>query len=85
MNLEMQKRALAARDAHEALLELKKLVEEAAQAAHAAEREAVHLALSPRHRGDVRKSLQMIMDRLTSPNFESTLSRVREKLEHAAA
>jgi hypothetical protein len=85
MNLEMQKRALAARDAHDALLELKKLVEEAAQAAHAAEREAVHLALSPRSGGDVRKSLRMVKDQLESPNFESTLSRVREKLENAAA
>jgi hypothetical protein len=85
MNQEMQKRALAARDAHEALLELKKLVEEAAQAAHAAEREAVHLALSPRRIGDVRKSLQLVKDRLESPTFESTLSRAREKLETAAA
>ena len=44
MNTEMQRRALAARDAHLALLDLKKVVDEAAQTTHAAELEAVHLA-----------------------------------------
>jgi hypothetical protein len=44
MNTEMQKRALAAREAHLALLNLKKVVDEATQTTHAAELEAVHLA-----------------------------------------
>lgn len=48
MNTELQKRALAARDAHLALLDLKKFVDEAAQTTHAAELEAVHLAIRPR-------------------------------------
>lgn len=44
MNTDMQKRALAARDAHLALQDLKKVVDEATQTTHAAELEAVHLA-----------------------------------------
>jgi hypothetical protein len=44
MNTDMQRRALAARDAHLALLDLKRVVDEAAQTTHAAELEAVHLA-----------------------------------------
>ena len=52
MNAEMQKRALAARDAHLALLELKKLVEDAAQATHDAEFEAIHLAIDARRSGE---------------------------------
>jgi hypothetical protein len=36
MNTEMQKRALAAREAHLALLDLKKVVDEAARTTHAA-------------------------------------------------
>ena len=46
MNTEMQKRALAAREAHLALLDLKRVVDEAALTTHAAELEAVHLAIS---------------------------------------
>ena len=37
MNTEMQRRALAARDAHLALLDLKRVVDEAAQTTHAAD------------------------------------------------
>src|SRR5208283_4941406 len=48
MNTEMQKRALAAREAHLALLDLKKVVDEATQTTHAAELEAVHLAIRAR-------------------------------------
>lgn len=58
MNTEMQKRALAAREAHLTLLDLKKVVDEAARTAHAAELEAVHLAVSPRPAGDVAAALR---------------------------
>jgi len=85
MNAEMQKRALAARDAHLALLELKKLVEDAAQATHDAEFEAIHLAIDARRSGDVRTILRVIMDRLSSAKFETALSQAREKLETAAS
>ncbi len=54
MNTEMHKRALAARQAHLALLDLKKLVDEATQTTHAAELEAVHLAIRSRpHRRSI--------------------------------
>jgi hypothetical protein len=46
MNTEMQKKALAARDAHMALLDLKRFIDEAARTTHDAELEAVHLAIS---------------------------------------
>jgi hypothetical protein len=74
MNADMRTRALAARDAHLALLELKKLVDDATQATHAAELEAVYLAVSARQGDDVRMTLKVIMDQLASPDFETTLS-----------
>ena len=85
MNADMRTRALAARDAHLALLELKKLVDDATQATHAAELEAVYLAVRSRQGEDIRTTLKVIMDRLTSPNFETTLSQIREKLGTAAS
>jgi hypothetical protein len=83
MNAEMQKRALAARDAHLALLDLKKVVDEAAQTTHAAELEAVHLAISPKEGGEISTTLQVVAERLRSVNFEATLTRVRESLQTA--
>jgi len=44
----LQKRALATREAHLASLDLKKFVDEATQTTHAAELEAVSLAIRPR-------------------------------------
>jgi hypothetical protein len=80
MNPDMQKRALAARDAHMALLDLKKVVDEAAQATHAAELEAVHLAISPRTIGEISSKVQSVLDRLGSTDFEESLSRARQSL-----
>jgi len=54
MNTEMQKRALADREAHLALLDLKKVVDEATKTTHAAELEAIHLAITLRSSGDVK-------------------------------
>jgi hypothetical protein len=83
MNTDMQKRALAARDAHLALLDLKKLVDEATLTTHAAELEAVHLAVSSRLSGDISSSLRAVLERLGSASFEATLRRVRESLQSA--
>ena len=83
MNTEMQKRALAARDAHLALLELKKMVDEATQTTHAVELEAVHLAISSRPSGNISSSLRDVLLQLGSANFETTLSRVRQSLQAA--
>jgi hypothetical protein len=85
MNADMQKRAVAAREAHLALLDLKKVVDEAAQTTHAAELEAVHLAISSRVTGDISASLQVVIDRLGSANIEATLLKVRESLQTAMA
>jgi len=83
VNTEMQKRALAARDAHLALLELKKMVDEATQTTHAVELEAVHLAISSRPSGNISSSLRDVLLQLGSANFETTLSRVRQSLQAA--
>jgi hypothetical protein len=83
MNTEMQKRALAARDAHLALLDLKKVVDEAAQATHAAELEAVHLAVSPRAGGDISSALREILECLGTSGFEAILSKARQSLQTA--
>jgi hypothetical protein len=85
MNIEMTKRALAARDAHLALVDLKRIVDEATQSTHAAELEAVHLAFSPRAAGEVSTALRVVMERLGSANLEATLSKVRENLEVASS
>jgi hypothetical protein len=83
MNTELQKRALAARDAHLALLDLKKFVDEAAQTTHAAELEAVHLAIRPRPTEHISTTLRVVMERLESAEFDATLTKVREKLHTA--
>jgi hypothetical protein len=81
------KRAFAARDAHEAVLVLKEVVDEAARTLHAAELESFSLAIS-RDENDgendvVRRTLQNIAERLQSPDIEAVLLEVREKLEIA--
>jgi hypothetical protein len=83
MNTEMQKRALAARDAHLALLDLKRVVDEAAQSTHAVELEAVHLAISPRPGADICSPLRDVLERLGSANFDAILSRARQSLQTA--
>lgn len=79
----LQKRALATRDAHLALLDLKRLIDEAAQTTHAAELEAIGMAISRRQHGDICKSLRVVVERLQSHNFETTLMQAKEKLEIA--
>jgi len=83
MNTEMQKKALAAREAHLALLDLKRVVDEATQTTHAAELEAVHLAISPRSAGDITTTLRGVLENLESSVFDNALARVRESLQLA--
>lgn len=59
----MQKWALAAREAHLALLDLKKVVDEAARTTHAVELEAVHLAISPGPTRDSTTALRVVMEK----------------------
>lgn len=83
MNTDMQRRARAARDAHLALLDLKRVVDEAAQTTHAAELEAVHLAMSPRMHGDTSRQLRSAIESLGSDAFHDSLSRARQSLQSA--
>jgi hypothetical protein len=50
---------------------------------HAAELEAVHLAIRSRPTEETSTSLRDVLELLGSPNFEATLSRVRESLQMA--
>jgi len=60
MNNDMQRRALAARDAHLALVDLQRLVEEAARTTHCVELEAVHLAVSSIRTDDLSSKLRTV-------------------------
>lgn len=81
--IELQKRAVATRDAHLALLDLKRLVDEAAQRTHAAELEAIGLAISRRQQSEMSTTLRVVMEHLRSDGFEAKLTQVKEKLEIA--
>jgi hypothetical protein len=59
---------------------LKNNVDEATQTTHAAELEAVHLAISPRPAGDISSTVRTVLDRLGSRQFEEALSRARQCL-----
>ena len=83
MNLETPKQAFAAREAHEALIELKKLVDEAAKITHEAELESFRAALNRDKDSSVRRSLQNVIERVKSSDFERAIFVVREKLETA--
>lgn len=81
--IELQKRALAARDAHLALLDLKRLVDEAAQRTHAAELEAIGLAISRQQQSEISATLRVVVEHLRSDDFETMLTQAKEKLEIA--
>ena len=83
MNSDMQKRALAARDAHLALLDIKRVVEEAARTTHCVELEAVYLAVSSGKTDDISARLRSVLDRLASADFEATLAKARQSLQMA--
>jgi hypothetical protein len=83
MNLETPKQAFATREAHEALIELKRLVDEAAKIAHEAELESFHAAINRNRDSTVRRSLQNVIERVKSPDFDRAIFVVREKLQAA--
>jgi hypothetical protein len=83
MNTDRQRRALAARQAHLAMLDLRKVVDEVATTIHTAELEAVHLAISAKSTGDITTTLRVAMERLGPAHIEVALAEVREKLQTA--
>ena len=84
MSFETPRQAFATREAHEALLELKKLVDDVTKLTHAAELESFRAAINHNEDGRIRSSLQVVIERLKSPAFDRTLCEAREKLETAA-
>jgi len=84
MNFETPKQAFATREAHEALLELKKLVDDVTNLTHAAKLESFRASINRNEECRVRSSLQVVIERLKSPEFDKTLFEAREKLEAAA-
>jgi hypothetical protein len=82
---DMPKQALAAREAHEALRDLKLIVDEATTITHIAELESFREAIHDCERLVVRDTLQKVVRRLKSRNFDAVLSRAREKLDTAVS
>jgi len=77
--------ALITRDAHAALLDLKRLVDSAAKKIHVAERETVGVVIGRWQSDDPLRTLRDAAETLQSPNFEAAVSRAREKMESAVA
>jgi hypothetical protein len=83
VNIDMQRRALAARDTRCALLHLRKVLQEAADTIYAAEMQAVQFAIRPKPSGDISATVKSVLDRLESADFEASLKRARQYLEIA--
>jgi len=81
----MLKQAFAAREAYEALRDLKQILDEVTDTTHAVELESFHVAAAGTETDSVRRALQEIVNRLSSPGFDDALSQVRQKLETAAS
>ncbi len=79
------KQALAAREAHLGLVELKRLIEEATASTHAAELECFRAALTKGEGQSARHTLQRVAEKLRAANFDAKLSSVREQLQTAAS
>lgn len=85
MNHAAHRRALAAREAHSALMELKDMVESAAKTVHAAEFEAARNALDDSEVASTLTPLQAAAASLRSPSFEAAVAQARDKVEVALA
>jgi hypothetical protein len=81
----MQKGALITREAHLALLNLKSLIERAAEKTRAAGFETAGMAVSPHPTGDPLRTLKVAADTLRSEDFESALAEAKKKVEDALA
>jgi len=85
MDLATQRQAFAAREAHEAVIELKKIVDDAARLLLTAEIESFRAAVSRNENSSAHKSLQDVIERVKSPDFDRAVFAVREKLETAVS
>ena len=78
----LEQGALITRDAHLAILDLKKLVDSAAEKIRVAERETVGIAIG-RYGNDPLRKLRDAAETLQSPNFDSAVSLARKKIQTA--
>jgi hypothetical protein len=83
MSVNFQHGALITRDAREALLQLKKLVDGAAEKIRVAERETVGLAIGRTKGDDSLKTLRDTAEKLQSPAFEAAVAEARDKVRSA--
>lgn len=81
----LQKAALVTRDAYQALLDLKRLVDTATQKTHAAELETVGQAVSSLLQDDALSTLRTVAATIGSPDFDAAVSEARLKIETAVA
>jgi hypothetical protein len=71
------------RDAHEALQDLKELVNQAEESVRLAERETIGAAIGKQAGADPVGTLRDASEKLHSPSLESAISRAREKVQSA--
>lgn len=81
----LQQAALVTREAYQALLELKQLVDSATKKIHTAELETVGQVVGSSQREDALKTLRTAAESLTSPNLEAAVAQARLKIETAVA
>jgi hypothetical protein len=81
----LQKAALVTREARQALLELKQLVDSATQTIHTAELEIVGQAVGSSQQGDALGILRTAAEAIGSPNFDAVVAQARLKIETAVA
>jgi hypothetical protein len=81
----MQRAALRTRDAHLAMLDLKRIVDSATERVHAAELEATGLAIGRSHANDPLKTLRLVADTLRSSDFEAAVLEAKAKMETAVS
>jgi len=81
----MERGVLIARDAHSAVMDLKKLVDRVAEEVREAELETTGLAIRGWNSGDPLTTLRAAAETLRSPEFESALLEARAKTETAFA
>jgi len=81
----MEHAALVTREAHLALLDLKRLVDRAAQKTHAAELETVGQAVASSHGEHVLIALRTVAETIGSADFDTALSQARMKIDAAVA
>ena len=74
---------LITRDAHEALVFLKKLVDSAEEKIRLAERETAAVAIGHQKGDDPLRTLRDVEDTLNSQRFATAVSDAREKIETA--